>query len=179
MRPDWEAQELAREAFEKRRQRKTWLIAFGVVPVVVTLALVATGLLRLEGAGRYAEGQEVLERVARAQQVHREKTGRWATRFADLGVTAPEFFTCFLSEDERLTPTSADATEVRASELPRVVDELALGVTCEAPAPCDYLAACAARWEWNGLMTVWFVSSRAHPDTGRKAHVPFSPGAVP
>ncbi|MER2564879.1 MAG: hypothetical protein ABTQ32_29415, partial [Myxococcaceae bacterium] len=64
MRPDWEAQELAREAFEKKRQRRTWLIAFGIVPVLATLGLMAAGLLRFDSAGRFSEGQELLEQLA-------------------------------------------------------------------------------------------------------------------
>lgn len=179
MRPDWEAQELAREAFEKRRQRRTWLIAFGIVPVLATLGLMAAGLLRFDSAGRFSEGQELLEKLAQQQLEHRQKTGRWASHFSDLSLPRSEFFTCFLSEEDVLRPTSAEATAVEFKELPGVADELELGVTCDDGRACDYLAACAARWEWNGMMTVWFVTSRALPEGSRKAHVPFSPGAVP
>ena len=179
MRPDWEAQELAREAFEKKRQRRTCLIAFGVVPVLATLGLMAAGLLRFDSAARFSEGQELLEQLAQQQVEHRQKTGRWASHFSDLSLPPSEFFTCFLSEEDVLRPTSPEATGVEFKELPGVADELAIGVTCDDPRACDYLAACAARWEWNGMMTVWFVTSRALPEGSRKAHVPFSPGAVP
>lgn len=178
-RASWEALDEAREAFERRRQRRTWLLAFGVVPVLTTAGLVAAGLLRFDGAGRFSEGQELLVTLAQRQLEHREQTGRWARHFSELSLPPSQFFTCFLADDEVLRPSSPGATEVQAKELPALVDELALGVTCDEGRPCDYLAACAARWEWNGLMTVRFVTSRGLPDASRKPNVPFSPGAVP
>ncbi|MBL8920428.1 MAG: hypothetical protein JNJ54_16310 [Myxococcaceae bacterium] len=177
-RPEWERQELAREAFERRRQRRTWLIAFGIVPVLVIAGLVASGFLRLDRYARLNEGKPLLEAIAAQQVAHRERTGRWATRFSELEPAEARFFTCFLSQEERRLPTATDAIAVEARELPRLIDELELGVTCEGNR-CDYLAACAARWEWNGLMTVLFVTSRGLPDSSRRPHVVFSPGVVP
>lgn len=177
MRADWERQELEREAFERRRQRRTWLIAFGVVPVLVTIGLVASGVLRVDRYFKLDEGRQLIHTVASTQLAFREAHGRWATRFSELGLEPGEHFTCLLSKDERLLPTAAEAIAVASSELPALVDELELGVTCETQ--CDYLAACASRWPWNDLMTVWFVTSRALPDGSRRANVPFSPGAIP
>lgn len=179
MRADWEAQERAREAFEKRRERRTWLIAFGVVPVLVVVGLVAAGFLRLDRYARLNEGKPVLEAIAKGQLEHRARTGRWATHFADLGVARPTWFTCLLSKDERLLPTADDAVAVDADELPQLVDELELGVSCDEAGRCDYLAACASRWDWNGLMTVFFVTSKGLSDGSRRANVVFSPGVVP
>ncbi|MCA2978546.1 MAG: hypothetical protein INH41_24345 [Myxococcaceae bacterium] len=179
MRADWEAQELAREAFERRRQRRTWLIAFGLVPALVIAGLVAAGFLRLDRYARLSEGKPVLEALAAQQQAHRARTGRWATRFSELPLERPAYFTCLLSPGERLLPTASDAIPVEAAELPGLVDELELGVSCDEAGRCDYLAACAARWEWNGLMTVLFVTSKGLADGSRRANVVFSPGAVP
>lgn len=180
MRADWEAQEFAREAFERRRQRRTWLVAFGVVPVLVVAGLVASGPLRVDRSARLGEGQDLLSAISKAQRAHFERTGRWATRFEELeGEWRSRWFTCFLSKASRLLPEEAEAQAVEPRELPALVDELELGVTCEPPRPCDYLAACAARWDWNGLMTVWFVTSRGLDDGSRRPHVLFSPGPVP
>jgi hypothetical protein len=179
MRADWEAQERAREAFERRRDRRTWLIAFGVVPVLVIIGLVASGFLRLDRYVRLNEGKPLLEAIAAQQVAHRERTGRWATHFADLPHAEAAYFTCLLSKDERRLPTSPDAIPVEADELPALIDELELGVTCDESNRCDYLAACAARWEWNDLMTVWFVTSKGLSDGSRRPNVVFSPGVVP
>jgi hypothetical protein len=179
MRADWEAQERAREAFEKQRERRTWLIAFGVVPVLVVVGLVASGFLRLDRYARLNEGKPALEALAAQQVAHRARTGRWATRFSDLSLERPAWFTCLLSKDERLLPTEAEAIAVEADELPRLIDELELGVSCDEAGRCDYLAACASRWDWNGLMTVFFVTSKGLSDGSRRPNVVFSPGVVP
>lgn len=179
MPPAWEVEDLAREARERRQNRLTWLIAFGIVPVLTVVGLILSGELRLDRSLRIGEGQDLIEQLAKQQLAHRERTGRWADRFDALSMPAPRSFTCLLSATERLLPTADDAVVVDANELPSLIDELELGVTCDEGAACDYLAACAARWEWNGLMTVWFVSSRGLGDGTRRPNVPFSPGVMP
>ncbi|MBE2248669.1 MAG: hypothetical protein IAE78_03895 [Myxococcus sp.] len=179
MRADWEAQEREREAFERRRTRRTWLIAFVAVPVLTLAGLLLSGQLRVDRYARLGEGHTLIRALANQQLAFHERTGRWATRFSELEVPAPRDFTCLLSKHERLLPTGDDAIAVEASELPELIDALPLGVTCDDGRPCDYLAACASRWPWNELMTVWFVTSRGLIDGSRKPHTPFSPGAVP
>lgn len=179
MRADWEAQEQAREAFERKRTRRTWLIAFVAVPVLTLLGLVASGQLRVDRYARLGEGHTLIRKLANDQLDFQKRTGRWATKFSELEVPTPRDFTCLLSKNERLLPTSDEATPVEASELPALIDELELGLTCDDGRACDYLAACASRWQWNELMTVWFVSSRGLKDGSRKPHTPFSPGPMP
>lgn len=179
MKPSWEALEARLEAIEQRRARRTRLIAYGVAPVLAMLALVALGLVRLESPGFIREVEDTLNAIHRAQVDFRATRGHYAGSFTELGLALPaeRHFTCFLGPEAVLPPTAATES-VPLEELPKLVDQ-ELGVTGVCPKDCAYLAACAARLPWNGMLSAWFISSQDGAGGRRKAGVVFSPGLKP